>query len=68
MFQEFFARSPLLGWPLVGLVLFMAAFLAVLFYVGRGLRDPRRVARLAALALEGDGEPVSEPAAERTTR
>lgn len=54
MFQEYFARSPLLAWPLVGLVLFLFAFVGVLVYVGVGLRDRRRVDRLAALPLEGD--------------
>ena len=60
MFQEYFARSPLLGWPLVGLVIFVLAFVGVLLYVFVGLRDRRRVDRLAALPLEGDGTVIGD--------
>ena len=60
MFQEDFAGSPLLGWPLVGLVIFVLAFVGVLVYALVGLRDRRRVDRLAALPLEGDGTLVRD--------
>jgi cbb3-type cytochrome oxidase subunit 3 len=60
MFQEFFTRSLLLDWPLFGLVFFVLGFLAVLAYAGFGMRDRRRVARLAALPLEGDGTAITE--------
>ena len=54
MFQEYFARSSLLSWPVVGLVLIFLAFIGVLVYVFFGMRDRRRIVRLAALPLEGD--------------
>ncbi len=49
MFQEFFSRSTLLVWPLVGLLLSMAFFAGVLAFVFLGLRDRRRIDELAAL-------------------
>lgn len=49
MFQEFFARSTLLVWPLVGLLLSLAFFAGVLAFVFLGLRDRRRIDELAAL-------------------
>jgi hypothetical protein len=55
MFQEFYQRFLQVGWPLFGLIFFGLGFLAVLLYVGLGMRDRERVARLAALPLEGDG-------------
>ncbi len=66
MFQEYFAQSVLLDWPLMGLVFFVLGFVAVLAYAGLGLRDRNRVARLAALPLEGDGTPAVEVQTERT--
>lgn len=55
MFAEFFAaRSGLLIWPLIGLVLFLAAFAAVMLHVMFGLRDARKRDRLAALPLADD--------------
>ena len=56
MFADFYAQSPLLFWPLVGLVIFVTSFAAVLIYVILGLRDRDKVARLAALPLESDDE------------
>ena len=54
MYAEFYAQSPLLFWPLVGLVIFVLSFAAVLVYVARSLRDRRKVEYLAALPLEAD--------------
>jgi hypothetical protein len=68
MFQEYFARSLLLAWPLAGLLFFVLGFLAVLAYAGLGMRDRGRVAQLAALPLEGDGTPVVGVQTERTAR
>jgi hypothetical protein len=52
MFQEFFSRSAHLGWPLVGLLMFVTLFVGVLAYVGFGLRDRRKIDDIAALPLE----------------
>ena len=49
MFQEFFSRSTLLVWPLVGLLLSLAFFTGVLAFVFLGLRDRRRIDELASL-------------------
>lgn len=49
MYQEFFSRSTLLVWPLIGLLLCVALFVGVLAFVFLGLRDRGRVAALAAL-------------------
>ena len=49
MFQEFFSRSTLLVWPLVGLLLSIAFFAGVLAFVFLGLRDRKRIDELAAL-------------------
>jgi hypothetical protein len=54
VFGEFYAQSPLLFWPLVGLVIFVVSFAAVLLYVVYGLREPGKVQYLAALPLEDD--------------
>ena len=52
MFQDYFARSDHLIWPLVGLLIFAALFCGVLAYVVFGLRDREKIDRLAALPLE----------------
>ena len=54
MFQEFFAKSDLLIWPLVGLIIFVAIFLGVLAFVFFGLRDQDKIDEIAALPLEPD--------------
>ena len=70
MFQEFYQRFLLIGWPLFGLIFFVLGFVAVLLYVGLGMRDRERVARLAALPLEGDGAAAASnaPRQERSQR
>ena len=60
MFAEFYAQSPLLFWPLVGLVIFLISFAAVLFYVLVGLRDKRKVDYMASLPLEPDHQPSAD--------
>ena len=54
MYAEFYAQNPLLFWPLVGLVIFVASFVAVLLYVAFGLRERGKVEYLAALPLCSD--------------
>ena len=56
MFAEFYAQSPLLFWPLVGLVIFLVSFAAVMLYVLFGLRDERKVDYMASLPLESDNQ------------
>lgn len=52
MFQEFFSRSTLLVWPVMGLLISVAFFVGVLAFVFLGLRDRRHVSELAALPFE----------------
>jgi len=54
MFQEYFAGSEHLMWPLAGLLIFVLLFVGVLAYVFFGLRDRDRVDALAALPLAED--------------
>jgi len=64
MYQQFYHGSSLLLWPLLGLLLFVASFAAVLFHVIVGLRDRHAVERLAGLPLDsGDEHPVVAAAA-----
>jgi hypothetical protein len=56
MYAEFYAQNPLLFWPLVGLVIFLVSFAAVMLYVFIGLRDKRKVDYLASLPLEPDSK------------
>ncbi len=59
MYQEFFSGSNLLVWPLVGLVIFVSSFVAVLLYVFIGLRDRKKVDHLAGLPLDASSELAS---------
>lgn len=54
MFAEFYSQSPLLFWPLLGLLIFVVSFAAVMLYVVFGLRERRKVEHLAALPLQDD--------------
>lgn len=54
MYQEFYARSDLLVWPLVGMIIFLAVFAGMLAFTFFGLRDRRRIDEIAALPLEPD--------------
>ena len=54
MYQEYFAGSDLLVWPLVGLVIFVLSFLGVMWYVLQGLADARKRDHIAALPLEDE--------------
>ncbi len=54
MYQEFFAKSDHLIWPLLGLVIFVSIFVGVLAYVFLGLRDRKKIDAIAALPLEID--------------
>ena len=56
MFAEFYSQSPLLFWPLVGLVIFLVSFTAVMVYVLVGLRDKRKVDYMASLPLDPDNQ------------
>ena len=53
MYQEFYAQSDMLVWPLVGLLIFVAIFAGVLAYTFFGLKD-RKIEEIAALPLEKD--------------
>jgi hypothetical protein len=65
MYQQFYQGSSLLIWPLVGLLLFVASFAAVLVYVIVGLRDRRSLEHLAGLPLDsGDERPATTGDAE----
>ncbi|MCB1161660.1 MAG: hypothetical protein R3C71_05525 [Candidatus Krumholzibacteriia bacterium] len=72
MFHDYFAGSNLLVWPIVGLLLFVASFAAILLHVSVNLRDRRAVEHLASLPLDagdelliGDDAPATHPDAER---
>jgi cbb3-type cytochrome oxidase subunit 3 len=54
MFQDYFAQSDHLIWPLIGLVIFVLLFVGVLAYVFLGLRDKDKVDEIAALPLADD--------------
>ena len=54
MFQDYFAQSDHLIWPLIGLIIFVLLFVGVLAYVFLGLRDKDKVDELAALPLADD--------------
>jgi len=54
MFQEFFSRSTLLVWPLIGLLLSVAFFVGVLAFVFLGLRDRKRIDHLASLPFAAE--------------
>ena len=56
MYAEFYSQNPLLFWPLVGLVIFVVSFCAVLLYIALGLREPGKVEYLAAMPLASDAE------------
>ena len=60
MFQEFFSRSTLLVWPLVGLLLSVTFFVGVLAFVFLGLRDRTRVSELASMPLDAEETVVSQ--------
>ena len=60
MYADFYAQNPLLLWPLVGLVIFVVSFCAVLLYVMLGLRERGKVEYLASLPLAADAGPSVE--------
>ncbi len=62
MYQDFFAKSDLLVWPLVGLLIFTSLFVGMLAYVFLGLRDRKKIDEIAALPLapESDTDELSE--------
>ncbi len=60
MFQWFFQDNKFLVWPLVGLVIFVIAFIAVLFYVFVVLRKSDEVKRMASLPLDDDADATPE--------
>jgi cytochrome c oxidase cbb3-type subunit IV len=60
MYQEFFAKSDMLVWPLMGLLIFMAIFTGVLAYVFLGLRDRNKIDEIASLPLADDEMTASE--------
>ena len=62
MFQDFFAKSDLLVWPVMGLLIFVLIFVGVLAYVFLGLRDKDKIDRMASLPFvpESDYEDGAE--------
>lgn len=58
MFQEYFAGSNHLIWPLLGLLIFVVIFIGVLAYVFLGLRDKEELRDIAALPLAHDDAPL----------
>ena len=61
MFQEFYAKSDLLAWPLVGLLIFVAIFVGVIAFVVFGLKEKGQLDEVAALPLAEDtGEGSAE--------
>ncbi len=61
MYQEYFAQSDHLIWPLMGLMIFVLFFVGVLAYVFLGLRDKDKVDRMAALPFAKDSESENHP-------
>ncbi len=60
MFQEYYANSNHMIWPLIGLMIFVVVFVGVLAYVFLGLRDQDKIDEIAALPLEPDDEGQAE--------
>ena len=56
MFQDFFAKSDLLVWPVMGLLIFVLIFVGVLAYVFLGLRDKDKIDRMASLPSVPESE------------
>jgi cbb3-type cytochrome oxidase subunit 3 len=56
MYQEFFAKSDLLVWPVLGLLIFVMIFVGVLAYVFLGLRDKDKIDHMASLPFDGEPE------------
>ncbi len=57
MFQEYFARyadAGVLTLPMIGMFLFLVAFVAIVIWVGYGLRDSALPDYMAALPLNDD--------------
>jgi hypothetical protein len=65
MYQEFYANSHLLALPVIALSLFVAAFVAILYWVVVQLRDSPMPDYMAHLPLS-DGPVVSENQEEST--
>nr|MEE4269566.1 hypothetical protein [Candidatus Krumholzibacteria bacterium] len=61
MFQEFYAKSDLLAWPMVGLLIFVAIFVGVVAFVVFGLKDKNTLDEVSSLPLADDtGENQAE--------
>lgn len=54
MFQEFYSKSDMLAWPVVGLLIFATIFIGVLAYVFFGLRDKDKIDEISSLPLNDD--------------
>jgi hypothetical protein len=64
VFSEFFrARGELMVWPLIGLFVFLGAFLVVLFRVFFRSKG-ESLDRIASLPLQGDDAPAGETRSE----
>ena len=67
MYQEFYAGSDLLVWPLVGLLIFVAIFAGVLAYTFFALRDGGKLDEISALPLESDDTVADDQAEGRAS-
>lgn len=67
MFQDFFARSDLMDWPIVGLFIFVTVFTGVLAYTIFGLRNKNKVDAMAAIPLCDDSGDVAPAAREASS-
>ena len=56
MFQQFYAGSDLLIWPLIGLGIFLVSFIAVIVYVLFFMRRGPELDRIASLPLDDDDD------------
>lgn len=60
MLQEFYEANEWLTLPLITLCFFFSFFIAVLIWVIFGMRDPRRVQRMAELPFTSESETLSQ--------
>ena len=56
MYQEFYAKSDLLVWPVIALLIFLMIFVGVLAYVFLGLRDRGKIDEMASLPFAPENE------------
>lgn len=62
MYQEFFAGSRFLDWPLVALGIFFVAFITAVVYAVVGQRDKVKVKELSLMPLDDESDACREEA------